>query len=536
MITKKLTATDVKYKILTSLRELDLELDQTINISFEGIEFEAKTHSSTKGRVDRLSQMFKDSGLSEGDLLNVEYDRNTNTLIISRSNDISKEIGKKSSNKNSSFAWLEELSDRTNQNLTLHTNDISKGIEKEGFNKNSSFSLPEELIDPNQNFALHSEYRSSAHTRYGGLSYTICPSPESSFCIYKRRKYILWNGDRIIELMPNGDKRIIKSSNNHFKGAMAVNRHGIFRIEQTLQFGFYLFDFDGKILSSLKCPKALDYYIYDNLIYTTDTKGNIVVFDIYNKKEPELIWSFKDGVQEICNSIGIIMHRILPKAPVTKLSISLRDSGFKIYANEKRVILVIWNIKAKYGNKDVRFIDGETIPLIISIDLKTKKPELLQGIKTSSVKSQIFSFDMARDTMWISKPEDLKAEMLFEAPIHPVFDEEPTPSHNLRTFRNVPNSTDWKYAYPHIDEIDFRKYLSLREHTYDSYFDGTQLIWFDGSMDVYFFSPNGYTVKYSDSYQVPAFEVGACEGFVCRDDMFYLSTETGKIVHVSLEI
>lgn len=79
---KTLTATDVKYGILTFGSKFHVGFGVPVTVAVNGTEYSAKTHASTKGRVDGIKRMLSDQGLKEGDIVHASYDGRTNVIRL----------------------------------------------------------------------------------------------------------------------------------------------------------------------------------------------------------------------------------------------------------------------------------------------------------------------------------------------------------------------------------------------------------------------------------------------------------------------
>lgn len=80
----KLNQTNIKYKILTGLKELNLTPGENVNIfcNINGQSYTGHVHKTVKGRIDALSEMFSNCSFSEEEKLSVEWGNNKNELII----------------------------------------------------------------------------------------------------------------------------------------------------------------------------------------------------------------------------------------------------------------------------------------------------------------------------------------------------------------------------------------------------------------------------------------------------------------------
>lgn len=72
-VTKTLTATDVKYGILTFGTKFHIGFSLPVTVMAGGEAYTGKTHATTKGRIDGLKRMFAEQGLREGDRVRASY-------------------------------------------------------------------------------------------------------------------------------------------------------------------------------------------------------------------------------------------------------------------------------------------------------------------------------------------------------------------------------------------------------------------------------------------------------------------------------
>lgn len=88
-ITRKITETEYKYKIITAGSKLGMPIGSPVKVGYgywgEQEYFVAKTHSKTAGRIDGLAQFYKDTGLKVGDEVSISYDDSLNKVLISQS-------------------------------------------------------------------------------------------------------------------------------------------------------------------------------------------------------------------------------------------------------------------------------------------------------------------------------------------------------------------------------------------------------------------------------------------------------------------
>lgn len=90
-VDKTLNATDVKYKICTFGKGLDIGQDILVDVVFNGKRYEAKSHSTSPGRIDRLSGFYKDNHFEEGDRIKATYSAEENTIYIERLSKVEEE-------------------------------------------------------------------------------------------------------------------------------------------------------------------------------------------------------------------------------------------------------------------------------------------------------------------------------------------------------------------------------------------------------------------------------------------------------------
>lgn len=79
---KTLTATDVKYGILTFGAKFHVGFGVPVTVEVNGTEYSAKTHGSTKGRVDGVKRMLAEQGLREGDVVCACYDARAQVIRL----------------------------------------------------------------------------------------------------------------------------------------------------------------------------------------------------------------------------------------------------------------------------------------------------------------------------------------------------------------------------------------------------------------------------------------------------------------------
>ena len=79
---KILSATDVRYKICLLGSAFHIGFDRPVQVEYDGHVYSAKMHKLAKGRVDRLSALYKEYDLKEGDHLLVRYEHDRNRLIL----------------------------------------------------------------------------------------------------------------------------------------------------------------------------------------------------------------------------------------------------------------------------------------------------------------------------------------------------------------------------------------------------------------------------------------------------------------------
>ena len=72
-IKKWINDTDVKYNIMTARSEFHVGFGKRVELECNGKKYNVKMHSKTKGRIDGLTQFYKDTGLKKGDCCLLEY-------------------------------------------------------------------------------------------------------------------------------------------------------------------------------------------------------------------------------------------------------------------------------------------------------------------------------------------------------------------------------------------------------------------------------------------------------------------------------
>lgn len=83
-VTKTLTATDVKYGILTLGTKFHIGLALPVTVMAGGKGYSGKMHATTKGRVDGLKRMFAEQGLNEGDRVRAAYMEAQGVIYLER--------------------------------------------------------------------------------------------------------------------------------------------------------------------------------------------------------------------------------------------------------------------------------------------------------------------------------------------------------------------------------------------------------------------------------------------------------------------
>lgn len=73
-VEKTIGTTDVKYKILMVGASFHVGFGEQITIVAAGKVYDCKMHSKTKGRIDGLTEFYKDTGLEKGDVCVLNYD------------------------------------------------------------------------------------------------------------------------------------------------------------------------------------------------------------------------------------------------------------------------------------------------------------------------------------------------------------------------------------------------------------------------------------------------------------------------------
>ena len=79
---RKLGATDIKYKIICAGSKFHIGFNQPVVVEYKGKSYQAKMHSTSKGRIDGLGKMFSDFSFSEGQELTLSYDSLSNSIKI----------------------------------------------------------------------------------------------------------------------------------------------------------------------------------------------------------------------------------------------------------------------------------------------------------------------------------------------------------------------------------------------------------------------------------------------------------------------
>lgn len=71
---KTIGTTDIKYKILTAGANFHVGFGEQVTMIAAGKEYACKMHSKTKGRIDGLTEFYKDTALEKGDVCVLDYD------------------------------------------------------------------------------------------------------------------------------------------------------------------------------------------------------------------------------------------------------------------------------------------------------------------------------------------------------------------------------------------------------------------------------------------------------------------------------
>lgn len=82
--TKTLVNTDIKYNICTFGSKFHIGFGMPVTIIMSGKIYNAKTHNTSKGRVDGLKKLYEENRLSMGDSLKVNYVAADNTITIEK--------------------------------------------------------------------------------------------------------------------------------------------------------------------------------------------------------------------------------------------------------------------------------------------------------------------------------------------------------------------------------------------------------------------------------------------------------------------
>lgn len=83
-VEKSLTATNINYGILTLGSKFHIGFGIPVSVVFNGSCYSGKTHSTSKGRVDGLRQLFSDHVLAQGDVLRARYDPLEAAIYLTR--------------------------------------------------------------------------------------------------------------------------------------------------------------------------------------------------------------------------------------------------------------------------------------------------------------------------------------------------------------------------------------------------------------------------------------------------------------------
>ena len=131
---RKLNATEVKYKIICGGSGFDIGCGKQIVVICNGKRYDAKTHKTTKGRIDGLSQLFSDLNLKEGQELKISYNVGTNMV----------EVERKLKNVNKSI--VRNSVDLEPNDETFHHPKIVGGYYKKEINNIGSFGITDVII------------------------------------------------------------------------------------------------------------------------------------------------------------------------------------------------------------------------------------------------------------------------------------------------------------------------------------------------------------------------------------------------------
>lgn len=83
-ITKAVGPTDAKYKIFQFGTRFHVGFDHLVTVVMNGNSYSAKMHKTIKGRLDRLSDLYREEKLAEGDTVEARYSAKENTIYLKK--------------------------------------------------------------------------------------------------------------------------------------------------------------------------------------------------------------------------------------------------------------------------------------------------------------------------------------------------------------------------------------------------------------------------------------------------------------------
>lgn len=83
-ITKVVGPTDAKYKIFQFGTRFHVGFDHLVTVVMNGNSYGAKMHKTVKGRLDRLSDLYRKEKLAEGDTVEARYSAKENTIYLKK--------------------------------------------------------------------------------------------------------------------------------------------------------------------------------------------------------------------------------------------------------------------------------------------------------------------------------------------------------------------------------------------------------------------------------------------------------------------
>ena len=84
VVDKIVNQTDAKYKILTAGSRLHIGFGQNVTIVYNDKEYATKMHNTSKGRIDGLTDFYKDSEIQEGDRLQLSYEFDSKKIFVKK--------------------------------------------------------------------------------------------------------------------------------------------------------------------------------------------------------------------------------------------------------------------------------------------------------------------------------------------------------------------------------------------------------------------------------------------------------------------